>query len=159
MLRLHPKLWQGTRLNITAMSGQERLSPCPGFWASTSSSCQPKAEVSLMGWIKQSGQLMMMGPGDLRREDRDEMDYQALFLVPSGNFCSLTDSCLVSGGSPRQVQCDYLALWYGKSQARARRPFPGLQRGRLQPCSIDTSSIEAPCHGRGPCVLNFCLAS
>lgn len=30
VFRLYPKPWQGARLNITAVSGQERLSPCPG---------------------------------------------------------------------------------------------------------------------------------
>lgn len=42
---------------------------------STSSSCQPKAEVSLMGSTKQSGQLMMIRPEDLRREERDDVGY------------------------------------------------------------------------------------
>lgn len=30
VFRLYPKPWQGARLNIAAVSGQERLSPCPG---------------------------------------------------------------------------------------------------------------------------------
>lgn len=47
VLRLYSKPWQGARLNTTAMSGQERPSLRPGFWAfSSSSSASPKQKVS-----------------------------------------------------------------------------------------------------------------